>query len=389
VLCEKDENGGLLKMMIRKIECFHLFAPFDRKLGNSLIWFEGKSAIVIKVQTEEGIIGYGEAYTIDSKNLFEVMKSLNPHLTGFFFETWEDLEKELSGTMNEKIPARIQSIIKSALNIAYWDIKGKVANKPLCELFGQKLADGIPIYGTGLFYREVSCYKEQLPFFLEEMQSFIEAGYHGIKMKAGRYPVEQETWLIEKVRKELPPAMSLMVDSNCGMRSKEETKELIKRLEQMNVTWLEEPFSPDDYTSYQEVCHEINQLPIAAGENEWTWDGFTKLKDSGVLILQPELSLCGGFSKIPDIINFAKEHRLQLTPHVWGSGILYAATLHFYSLLSEHSLPYECPFYIDPLRDNCFQHLRVSEGFISTSNQPGLGIEVVDEEFNKYVAYRI
>ena len=75
----------------------------------------------------------------------------------------------------------------------------------------------------------------------------------------------------------------------------EDTKELMKRLEQIGVKWLEEPFSPDAYDQYKEACAHRNGLAIAAGENEVRLDGFSNLIESEVTILQPELSLCGGF----------------------------------------------------------------------------------------------
>ncbi len=243
----------------------------------------------------------------------------------------------------------------------------------------------IPVYGTGLFYREVSSCQEQLPLLLPEMQRFIAGGYHGIKMKAGRYPVEQEVWLIGQIRKELPSGMSLMVDANCGMRSMEETRELMRRLEQIGVKWLEEPFSPDAYGQYQEACAHRNHLTIAAGENESTFDGFEKLIACGVTVLQPELSLCGGFRNLPALMELANRHRVQLTPHVWGSGILYAATLNFFSMLgSGHVLPYECPFLDDPLRDRCFAHIAIKNGFVDAPSGAGLGVEFDQEELKKY-----
>ncbi len=271
--------------------------------------------------------------------------------------------------------------------MAYWDIKGQLEKQPVCQLFGCKPKHKIPVYGTGLFYREVPSVKEQLPLLLQEMEGFVEQGYHGIKMKAGRYVAKEEAWLIGQIRQQLPSRMSLMVDANCGMRSMEETKDLMQRLEAIGVQWLEEPFAPNAYDKYEEACHARRKLEIAVGENEAELDGFRSLIKAGVTILQPELSLAGGFSKIPDLTTLAHEHQVQLTPHVWGSGVLYSATLNFYSMLSpQHTLPYERPFLTDPLRDDCFTHLSIKDGYISAPVKPGLGLEINDSEFQRYVA---
>src|SRR5208283_3907841 len=119
-----------------------------------------------------------------------------------------DIEDQLRRKLPMTVSTAIRKRLESALNLAYWDIRGKSENKPVCELFGRKAKTNIPIYGTGLFYREVSDYKEQLPLLLQEMQCFIAAGFCGIKMKAGKYPAEQEAWLIGQIRKELPSSMS-------------------------------------------------------------------------------------------------------------------------------------------------------------------------------------
>jgi len=375
---------------IKKIEGIFLFAPFERKLGNSLVWFAGKSANYLKVQLDEGITGYGEAYGFDREPLSKVMQALFPCFVNFQFEKWEDIAAQLQRKLPATVPTAIRKRLESALNLAYWDIRGKIENKPVCELFGGKPKTKIPVYGTGLFYREVSSCKEQLPLLLPEMQRFIAGGYHGIKMKAGKYPVQEEAWLIGQIKKELPSHMSLMVDANCGMSSMEETRELMKRLEQIGVKWLEEPFSPDAYGQYKEACAQRNNLTIAAGENECAFEGFPKLIASGVTILQPELSLCGGFSKLPALIELANQHRVQLTPHVWGSGILYSATLNFYSMLgSAHVLPYECPFLDDPLRDRCFTHISIKNGFIDAPTGAGLGVEFNQEQLAKYVTLTV
>ena len=98
-------------MKIRKIEGIFLFAPFERKLGNSLVWFEGKSANYLKVELDEGIVGYGEAFGFDREPLAQVMKALFPCFVNFQFENWEDLENHLK----QKLPATVPDPIRKRL----------------------------------------------------------------------------------------------------------------------------------------------------------------------------------------------------------------------------------------------------------------------------------
>ncbi len=83
-------------MKIRKVEGLYLFAPFKTKLGNSLMWFDGKSANVVRVETEEGVTGYGEAYGFAREKLFQAMKTVFPRLKGCQFESCDDLRKDSS-----------------------------------------------------------------------------------------------------------------------------------------------------------------------------------------------------------------------------------------------------------------------------------------------------
>lgn len=353
-----------------------LYYPFEQPIGNSLVWFEGKYCNLIKIVTDDGVIGYGDAYGFDSGLLRKALNELFPYMVNFKFEKWEELLFEIRTRIGGKISPYYQGSIESAFNLAFWDIKGKMAKKSICELFGSTVKRDIPVYGTGLFYRQVDHYQEQLPYFMEEIEGFLEKGYQSIKMKAGRYPIEQECWLIQQVRKELPESVDIMVDANCGMNSFEETEELSKRLYDMGIKWLEEPFAQTDYQLYGRLTPAA-AIPISAGENEFTMEGFKKLIDAGVTILQPELSLCGGFSHIEELIDFARNQNIGVTPHVWGSGFMYGATLQFYSLLGDFGqLPYECTLLNDPIRDHCFSDLKLVKGKINTPNGPGLGVDI-------------
>ncbi len=372
-------------LKIKKLECMFLYYPFEQPIGNSLVWFEGKYCNLIKITTDDGIVGHGDAYGFDSDLLRKAMNELFPYLVNFSFEKWEELLGEIRTRIQGKLSPYFQGSIESAFNLAYWDIKGKMENKSICQLFGAAPRKDIPVYGTGLFYRQVDNYMGQLPYFMKEIEGFVEKGYKSIKMKAGRYSIEQECWLIQQIIKELPDSVDIMVDVNCGMNTFEETVELARRLQDMGVKWLEEPFAPTDYHLYGRLASAAN-IPISAGENEYTLEGFKKLIDSGVAIIQPELSLCGGFSQVEHLKDFAQKENVGVTPHVWGSGFMYGATLQFYSLLGDFvQLPYECTLLNDPIRDHCFKELKIENGKIDTPSGPGLGVEIDEEHIKPYL----
>jgi len=343
---------------------------------------------VLKIVTDEGIIGYGESYG-DSQDLYQTFKELIPAMIGVSLHSWDTLKEELNKNLNETISPYLQSSMESAFNLAFWDIQGKTTHQSVAQLFGGELKERVPVYGTGFFYRDVSSYKDQLPYFLKEMERYVDLGFQGIKMKAGRYSVEQDVWLIDAVRKELPDEINLMVDVNCGIRTFEETKKFMASIKDLGISWIEEPFQPNEYEHYEAIARETS-IPIAAGENEFTLGGFERIVQSGISVLQPELSLCGGFSKAVPLIEQAKKSGISITPHVWGTGFLNAAALQFYSLIQQTpTVPFEHSYLDDPLRDECFDHFSIKNGFIDMPDGPGLGVEINEEIMNKYLLYKL
>jgi D-galactarolactone cycloisomerase len=373
---------------IAQIECLFLYYAFDNPLGNSTTYFNGKNGNVLKIVTDEGIVGYGESYG-DSQDLYQAFKQLIPSLIGVSLHTWEPIQDEINKSFNRSISPFLQSSVESAFNLAFWDIQGKASHQSVTQLFGGECKQQVPVYGTGFFYRDVSSYQDQLPYFVKEMERYVDLGFQGIKMKAGRYSVEQDVWLIDAVRKELPDEVNLMVDVNCGIRSLEDTMKFMSSIKDLGISWIEEPFQPDEYEHYGAITRETS-IPIAAGENEYTVDGFERIVQSGISVLQPELSLCGGFSNAVPLIELAKKSGISITPHVWGTGFLNAAALQFYSLIDQApTVPFEHSYLDDPLRDECFDHFSIKNGFIDMPAGPGLGVEIDEDVMNRYVLYKL
>ncbi len=144
------------------------------------------------------------------------------------------------------------------------------------------------------------------------------------------------------------------------------------------------------------VCGKRVPVPIATGEALYTVFDFKRLLDvGGVDVIQPDLSLCGGFWQARRIADLAEAHHVRLSPHVWGSGIGLAAAVHFVASRAPHPHAQNVPRPTlveydvgeNPLREEILvRPLRAVNGFIPVPTEPGLGIEVNWDKVRQYTA---
>ena len=157
-------------------------------------------------------------------------------------------------------------------------------------------------------------------------------------------------------------------------------------VEDCNLSWIEEPVSPDDLRGMKAV-HDATATPIAAGESLSTRFEFRDVIDAGAVdILQPDPAITGGITEVVRIAAYASAHQLTLAPHLWGSAILFAAGLHLAAALPNVvTLEYAMGF--NPmLRELCREPFQLHDGAVDIPSTPGLGV-TINEEFIREYAY--
>ena len=130
-----------------------------------------------------------------------------------------------------------------------------------------------------------------------------------------------------------------MVDTNHAY-GRAEALRLGRALEEYDLRWYEEPVAPEDLQGYAEMRARLT-MPIAGGENEHTLFGFREFLGAGAVdIAQPDIGSCGGITAARHIMALAQSHGVQVNPHVWGSAIAQAASLHVIAAVpvAHHSL---------------------------------------------------
>ena len=275
----------------------------------------------------------------------------------------------------------------SALDIALWDLKGKLLGTPVHVLLGGARRSRVNVYATGMYFdRE----PDLRPRLAREAVGYAQQGFQAVKMKVG-LGVAEDAANVEAVRQAIGSEVRLMVDSNHAFLLPE-ALDLARRIEPLGISWFEEPVSPDDTTGYRELRRRSG-IPIAGGECEYGVPGFRQLFDAeAVDIAQPDICACGGLTETQRIAALAREHFVDLTPHCWGTGIAFATGVHFLS--SVDVLPGRLrarePFLEmdrteNPLRDQLTVPRFMPEaGSVAVPDAPGLGVDVDENRLEEF-----
>ena len=371
-------------MKITDIEVFVLKTSLDTPFAFSQGWVTQRSATLVRVTTENGLQGWGEAFAqgLEPPEIAAaaIEHALKPLLVG---ESALDIavlwNKMYSRTRDYGRKGSVVAAI-SAVDTALWDIAGHFYQQPVYQLLGGASRTSVKPYATG-FYR-VNGQNESARLADEAVQH-ADAGFTAMKVKLG-FGLRDDIEVMQSIGEALAdPDIELMVDINHAY-GRRDARYLGEMLEQYNLRWYEEPVVPEDIDGYAEL-RQVLSVPIAGGENEHTCYGFNTLfQRNAVDIAQPDIGSCGGISAARDVAILAQANGVMVNPHVWGSAIAQAASLQLLAWLpvTHHSLFAAEPILEYDLSSHPFRQDLVTEpvimqsGVVQVPNGPGLGIEV-------------
>lgn len=377
-------------MKIVNIETFLLSDTLDERFYFSQFDYASRLICVVKITTESGLVGWGEGYgpagiiKAGIEFLTPIVMGRNPLHSDVI---WNDMFRRSIDYARKGI---LMSAI-SAIDVALWDLKGKILKQPVSTLLGGRYREKVQVYATGFYFTDAMEGDKMAGMLADEAKDYVAQGYSAVKMKVG-LGIEKDIENVEAVRNAVGDKIRLAVDSNHAYNVRE-ASELAAKLEKYNLMWFEEPVSPDDYAGYRELRSRTN-IPLAAGECEFRCDGFrTLLENRCVDIIQPETGTTGGITEQKRISTIASTYHVEMTPHNWGTGIIIAANLHIAA-----NLQYAPGRIFDkqPLLEFDRSSNRIREelitkpfaavnGYIDVPTGFGLGVEV-DEDKLKYFA---
>jgi L-alanine-DL-glutamate epimerase-like enolase superfamily enzyme len=337
---------------------------------------------IVEVLTDEGLVGLGSAMT--SRALVEAGASLlRPLLIGERAdEPARVTEKLRQHTFWQGRGGAVEHAI-SGIDIALWDLMGKVCNQPIARLLGGIYRDRIKPYGSLLF-----CEPDRLA---EKLDQAVARGFKAIKLgwkPFGRRDAKTDERLVGIARDTVGSGVELMVDAGGSEAFWPHGYKWALRTAQMlaayDVVWFEEALPPDDLAGFIELRRH-SPIPIATGEVLTRRQSFWPLlQNHAVDIIQPDCTKCGGLTEAWRIGWMAYEHNIQLVPHGWNTAIGLAADLQLTAALPvARHVEFLTPSpYIEEIITGQFKV--DAEGYLPIPQKPGLGIELNREALKKY-----
>ena len=337
---------------------------------------------LLEVHTDEGLSGIGSAMT--SKSLVAAaVDLLRPHLIGERADEPARVSEKLRQSMFWQGRGGAVEHAISGLDIALWDLLGKICRQPVSRLLGGCYRSRIKPYGSILF--------DEPARLRETLQQTVSRGFRAIKLgwrPFGRRDRRFDELLIRTARDTVGPEVELMVDAGGSEQywphGYKWALETAKMLADYDIVWFEEALPPDDLEGYIELRRH-SPVPIATGEVLTRRQSFRPfLERQAVDIVQPDCTKCGGLTEAWRIAWMAYEHNIQWVPHGWNTAIGLAADLHLSAAMpGARYVEYLTPcVYLDEIITEPFRP--DAEGYLSIPDKPGLGIELNREALKRF-----
>jgi D-galactarolactone cycloisomerase len=376
-------------MKITNVLTHVLQAPLSQPFAYSRAWYATRTAMLVEIETDTGLVGWGECY--GPAGITEaVVRSVAPWLIGEDPLRTDFLWQMIYARLRDHGQKGVVIQGLSGIDIALWDIKGKHFGVPVYQLLGGPLRTSVQAYATGLYRRRSG---DPLQYLVEEAENYVAEGFKAVKLKVG-FGVEEDTAVTRAIRKAIGPCVALMVDANHAYDSVAAIR-LGRMIEEHDIGWFEEPVPPEDVAGYRAVKSALS-IPVAGGECEFTRFGFRDLLVShAVDIVQPDTCAAGGLSECKKIADMAEAFGVRYNPHVWGTGIAIAASLQLLAVLPTHTptslAPVEPMLEFDrtehPIRQAVLKSpIEHAGGAVRVPDGPGLGIDVDREAIARLTA---
>jgi L-alanine-DL-glutamate epimerase-like enolase superfamily enzyme len=370
-------------MKIVKVEPFHV----GWEWGDVAAW-KRRSAWV-RITAEDGTYGIGEASPMEDGNasLELIHRPLTAVLMGADPLDTSVLRERMYHRAIKTGPDGAMSAALAAVDIALWDLKGKLLNQPIYKLLGGAWTTQIPWYASIGNHASRSVDET-----LKNLDEWLKLGPALVKI---RFDADRTTRDLDlagdiakakAVRKHVGENFRLAFDANNNY-SVQGAIRVGRVLEELGYEWFEEPVQHYHLESFEKVAAALD-IPVAAGEQEYTIQGIARLIDAGVGIVQPDIVKTGGFTGLMEMAALARTHGVDVVPHQTQPSVGTAANLHFLAALAHRHHPAE--FNEKPhaggvgVQDVVFHApLRPQGGVFQLSAKPGLGLQLKEDELAK------
>ncbi|MCB9151237.1 MAG: mandelate racemase/muconate lactonizing enzyme family protein [Caldilineaceae bacterium] len=372
--------------------------PWDHNPGAGEVRDPGQRAFIfVQVETDAGLTGWGEVTTypgpVANRAVAAYIDQIGDWLRGEDPQNIEAIWHKIFRSFTYVGTRGATTAAISAIDIALWDIRGKVLGQPIYQLLGGPVRDRIPMYCHP--YNPTS--PEQI---VRSAREIVDAGFKAFKMDPmihnmpsgnagyldGELSAETEAEAIDilaAARAEVGPQIEILIDAH-GLYNVPAAVRLANRMAEYNIHWFEEPVPPESWKALKQVKEQV-ATPICTGERLHTRWEFVPIFEQGLAdFIMPDVTWTGGISELKKIATMAEAYYIPISPHdasgpvnvMAGAQVMmtvpnfYKLEVHRYDLSGYNIL-------ID-------QPLDVREGCVYVSERPGLGFEMNMDTLQKY-----
>jgi L-rhamnonate dehydratase len=344
-----------------------------------------QEVLLVRVNTDAGIVGHGEAVSnaavvraiVEAPRSMPYRHGLAAVLTGSDpldpEARWRDMYDATRWYGRRGVAIHAMAAIDTAL----WDIVGKHRAQPCHAVWGTRRAR-VRAYASVLFHDDAKASAVLAA-------DLVARGFTAIKFGWGRFGRDRNWDLecLQAIRSAIGNDVDLMVDAGRIWSADEAVHRAPELFERFALRWLEEPLHEDDLVGYARLAAAAPGW-IAAGETEEREADFSALLDRGVKVIQPDIGRAGGPTVCRRLSGMAAARSVWCLPHSFGTGVNLAASAHW--MASAQSAPMmEFPVTASPLRNQLVMGVpTMQDGAVLVGDEPGLGIDLDPDTIARY-----
>ena len=344
--------------------------------------------VFIEVSTDEGITGWGEitgTFPVANRSVCAALRHVSDLIEGDDPRLIEMIWNKIFRSFTYMGSRGATTNIISAIDIALWDIRGKVLGLPISELFGGPVRDGVPIY----------CHPQNgssIEEMVQHVKAIVETGQKALKLDpfqphheeesngylTGKLSAESENLgadRIAAIREAVGPDIEVMIDCH-GRFDAPTAIRLAKALEPYNIWWFEEPVPVESTHALRQVRENVG-VPICVGERLHTrWEFLPILENELADFIMPDVTWTGGISEIKKIATMAEAYYVPISPHDASGPINVLAGAHAMASVPNHYRVETSRAKLNAYDEYIDHPLDIRGDKIYLSDRPGLGIEL-------------
>lgn len=368
-------------MKITNVEALYLRLPAIERRSDS-----SQDALVVRISTDAGITGWGEVDScpLVAKAVIEAPFS-HTRTTGLrdllIGEDPTDITRLWDLMYESTLYCGREGAVIHAMagvDLALWDIKGKALQQPVYQLLGGAHRDSIRVYASNMFQFTPEATADRARKAIDQGFTAVKFGWEPF----GKNP-ETDVKFLSSIRNAIGDENDLILDVGLVWDAKTAIRRA-KIFEPFKLIWIEEPLHPDDFRGYARLTASVD-TPIAAGEEECTLAGFTRLMDVGRIdVVQIDMTRCG-LSQAMKIAAGAEQRGLPCVNHNFTTDINTAASLHFLAAIRRAFLMEYCVEPSEISRSLARNPIQITGGIAEVPQEPGLGVEPNMDIIEKYL----